>query len=107
MLGHESIHDVIMPDIAPFEYLVRLISEIGPFEISWLDLKVWQEMTGIYLSHWEFQNIKRLSSLFSSKFQDYNDSNISSPYRDVDVPSLDQKALQSMLRDDQRFKKNG
>lgn len=101
----ESVIDPVFPDIAPFDYLVDLLSEIGPTEIDWVNLKAWQDLTGIYLDYWETSMIKNLSILFSNKFQEYNDSNISSPYRDIDAPSVDAKAIQSMLRGDQRFNK--
>lgn len=100
----ESVIDPVFPDIAPFDYLVDLIAQIGPHDISWTDLKAWQDITGMTLSKWEADSIRRLSILFTNKFQEYNDKNITSPYRDVDAPTVDQKTIQSMLRNDQRFK---
>jgi len=79
--------------------------QIGPMDITWPDLKAWHDLTGIYLDYWELHTIKKLSTLFTNKFQEYNDTNVSSPYRDVDIPSVDQAAIQSMLRNDQRFNK--
>ena len=101
----ESVPDPIFPDIAPFDYVIDLLSQIGPTEVSWTELKAWQDLTGISLDYWELNTIRNLSILFSNKFQEYNNTNISSPYRDIDLPSVDQKAIQSLLRNDQRFNK--
>ena len=101
----ESVIDPIFPDIAPFDYLIDLLSQIGPSEINWVDLRAWQEITGIQLNYWEINVIRNLSILFTNKYQEYNNTNISSPYRDIDTPTVDAKAIQSLLRSDQRFNK--
>ncbi len=101
----ESVPDPIFPDIAPFDYLMELLGQIGPMEVSWSELKAWRDLTGITLDYWEVSTIRQLSVLFTNKFHEYNDTNISSPYRDVDIAAVDQKQIQSMLRNDQRFNK--
>jgi hypothetical protein len=58
--------DPIMPDIAPFSYIIDLLVQIGPSEVTWQEISSWCSLTGIKLSVWESNTIKRLSTIYTS-----------------------------------------
>ena len=88
-----------MPDIAPFSYVIDLLVQIGPSEVSWQEISSWCALTGIELSVWESNTIKRLSMIYSSCAQRYQDSIAPSPYRSVDAPRPVDDAIKAALRE--------
>ena len=88
-----------MPDIAPFSYVIDLLVQIGPSEVSWQEISSWCALTGIELSVWESNTIKRLSMIYSSCAQRYQDSTAPSPYRSVDAPRPVDDAIKAALRE--------
>tara|TARA_Y100000310_G_scaffold265264_1_gene276205 strand:- start:1166 stop:1516 length:351 start_codon:yes stop_codon:yes gene_type:complete len=80
----EGIYDPIMPDVAPFSYLIDLVADVGFRGVSWQDIQSWTDLTGIKLSSWEAKIIKRLSLLYEVSAKQYNDSIAPAPYRDIE-----------------------
>jgi hypothetical protein len=87
-----------MPDIAPFSYVIELLSQIGPSEVTWHEISSWCDLTGIKLSVWESNTIKRLSTIYTSCANRYNDSTAVSPYKSIEVPAIDDDAVKQALR---------
>ena len=79
--------DPILPDIAPFSYLIPLVFEIGIRDISWREMESWMRLTGVALTTWEMKIIKKLSNLYQVCAEQYNGSTVPSPYRDAEALS--------------------
>lgn len=94
----ESNPDPIMPDIAPFSYLIDLLATIGPSELTWQEISSWCGLTGIQLSVWESNTIKRLSAIYTSCANKYHDSTAVSPYKSVEAPKVKDDDIRSALR---------
>ena len=88
-----------MPDIAPFSYVIDLLSQIGPTEVTWQEISSWCSLTGIKLSAWESNTIKRLSAIYTSCTQRYHDSTAPSPFRSVEAPRPVDDAIKAALRE--------
>lgn len=88
-----------MPDIAPFAYVIDLLTQIGPTEVTWQDISNWRSITGIELSAWESSTIKRLSAIYTSCAQRYQDSVSPSPYRSIEAPRPVDDAIKAALRE--------
>jgi hypothetical protein len=90
--------------------LVSLLSEIGEAkvdnsgikEISWQDLKAWLDITGIELTLYEIESMKRLSSIYVSQYYQSTDKSCLAPNvekpKDRDVIASKMKNLIAMLR---------
>lgn len=87
-----------MPDIAPFSYIIDLLVQIGPSEVTWQEISSWCAITGIDLSVWESNTIKRLSAIYTSCAQRYHDSTAPSPYKSLEAPKTDDDAIKAALR---------
>ena len=87
-----------MPDIAPFSYVIDLLVQIGPSEVTWQEISSWCSLTGIKLSVWESNTIKRLSTIYTSCANRYHDSTAVSPYKSIEVPVIDDDAVKRALR---------
>lgn len=94
----ESNPDPIMPDIAPFSYLIDLLATIGPSELTWQEISSWCGLTGIELSVWESNTIKRLSAIYTSCANKYHDSTAVSPFKSVEAPKVNDDDIRSALR---------
>tara|TARA_R110002012_G_scaffold306126_1_gene510638 strand:+ start:143 stop:478 length:336 start_codon:yes stop_codon:yes gene_type:complete len=94
----ESIPDPIMPDIAPFDYLISLVAEIGLNGVSWSEVYYWKELSGVQLRLWEIKQVKKLSMIYHNYAQQYEGSILPSPYRDVDTPSGMSEDVRNHLR---------
>jgi len=88
-----------MPEIAPFSYVIDLLTQIGPSDITWQDISNWCSITGIKLSVWESSTIKRLSAIYSSCAQRYHDSTAPSPYRSVEASRPVDDVIKAALRE--------
>lgn len=87
-----------MPDIAPFSYVIDLLSQIGPSEVTWQEISSWCSLTGIKLSVWESNTIKRLSAIYTSCANRYHDSTAVSPYKSIEAPTIEDDVLRQALR---------
>ena len=87
-----------MPDIAPFSYVIDLLAQIGPTEVTWQEISSWCNLTGIKLSAWESNTIKRLSAIYTSCAQRYQDSTAPSPFRSVEAPKSMDESIKAALR---------
>jgi len=90
--------DPIMPDIAPFSYVIDLLAQIGPSEVTWQEISSWCALTGIKLSEWESHTIKRLSSIYTSCASRYHDSTAVAPYKHIEAATIDDDAIKQALR---------
>ena len=61
-------NDPIMPDIAPFSYLIDLVVDIGIRDLTWQEIESWIRL-----------------QLYQVCAQRFNDSILPAPYRDVEV----------------------
>tara|TARA_R110000796_G_scaffold42012_5_gene104149 strand:+ start:3230 stop:3511 length:282 start_codon:yes stop_codon:yes gene_type:complete len=86
-----------MPDIAPFYYVIDLLATIGPSEVTWQELSNWRDLTGIDLSVWESNTIKRLSAIYTSCSQKYHDSTAVSPYKSIEALPIDDDKIKQAL----------
>ena len=93
-------NDPIMPDIAPFSYLIDLVVDIGIRDLTWQEIESWIRLTGIGLTAWEMRTIKKLSQLYQVCAQRFNDSVLPAPYRDVeaDVSETLEQDIKAALR---------
>lgn len=87
-----------MPEIAPFSYVIDLLAQIGPSEVTWQEIGSWSALTGIKLSVWESNTIKRLSAIYTSCANKYHDSTAVAPYKSIDAPTIDDDAVKQALR---------
>lgn len=87
-----------MPEIAPFSYVIDLLAQIGPSEVTWQEIGSWSALTGIKLSVWESNTIKRLSAIYTSCANKYHDSTMVSPYKSVEAPKVNDDDIKSALR---------
>jgi len=90
--------DPVMPDIAPFSYVIDLLAQIGPSEVTWQEISSWCSLTGIKLSVWESSTIKRLSSIYSSCASRYHDSMTVAPYKHIEAPTIEDDSIKQALR---------
>lgn len=88
-----------MPEIAPFSYVIDLLAQIGPTQVTWQEISSWCSLTGIRLSVWESNTIKRLSAIYTSCTQRYHDSTAPSPFRSVEAPRPVDDAIKAALRE--------
>lgn len=87
-----------MPEIAPFSYVIDLLVQIGPSEVTWQEISSWCSLTGITLSVWESNTIKRLSAIYTSCANKYHDSTAVSPYKSIEAPKVNDDDIKSALR---------
>tara|TARA_R110000772_G_scaffold268452_1_gene395608 strand:+ start:38556 stop:38861 length:306 start_codon:yes stop_codon:yes gene_type:complete len=87
-----------LPDIDPFAYIIDLLMEVGPVELSWSDLEAWNRMTRMDLDEWELRTIHRLASVYTRSSREYDDSKSISPF----VPETPTAKIESKIRDSLR-----
>lgn len=80
---------VSMPPLDGGGYLVNLMLEIGPTKIAGMgsaigleeiDIAAWQSNSGIQLSPWESQTIRRLSQVYAGAAMDSREASSLAPY---------------------------
>jgi len=87
-----------MPEIAPFSYVIDLLAQIGPSEVTWQEIGSWSALTGIKLSAWESNTIKRLSAIYTSCATKYHDSTAVAPYKSVEALTVKDEDIKAALR---------
>ena len=83
-----------LPDIGPHQYIIDLMQDVGPIDLTWTELKSWITLTGIDLCAWESRIIMRLSHIYQSHMNQYNNTKATSPYVEV----IEGEALQSNIK---------
>lgn len=63
---------------------------MGPVPLSWSELATWQGVTGVELTPWEVQTVRRLSAEYISTQQAAEDPSMPPPY--AVAPTSDQRA---------------
>ena len=63
---------------------------MGPVPLSWSELATWQRVTGVELSPWEAQTLRRLSAEYIATQQAAEDPAMPPPY--ATAPTQDQRA---------------
>lgn len=63
---------------------------MGPVPLSWSELATWQTVTGIELTPWEAQTVRRLSAEYVTTQQAAEDPGMPPPY--MTAPTADQRA---------------
>lgn len=72
-----------MPEIGPYHYVIDMLLDVGPIDLTWSDLKSWNKITSIKANSWELKTLKRLADLYTSNSRKYSGSK--------DVPPFVQK----------------
>ena len=67
-----------------------LYTGMGPVPLSWSELATWQAVTGIELTPWEAQTVRRLSAEYIATQQAAEDPGMPPPY--MTAPTADQRA---------------
>lgn len=63
---------------------------MGPVPLSWSELATWQRVTGVELTPWEAQTLRRLSAEYIATQQAAEDPAMPPPY--ATAPTQDQRA---------------
>lgn len=80
---------VPMPPLEGGHYLLNILMEIGPtkivgmgsaFGIDEVDIAAWQANSGLRLSGWEAQTVRRLSQEYAAELSSSKDANAQPPY---------------------------
>ena len=72
--------------------------EVGPFNLTWSDLKAWNEITGYELGYWELITTKRLARIYHNSFQEYDNTKSISPFVSEKHISKVEKSMRETLR---------
>ena len=81
-----------MPDVGPFEYIITLLYEIGPYNsgfngpepISWQDIDAWNRVTRYGISPREAKMVRSMSSAMVSASHEAKNPNMPPPYAEID-----------------------
>ena len=60
----------LMPEVGPHLYIIDILMDVGPIDLTWNDLKAWNEISQMELNIWEFQTVKRLANIYTSSFRE-------------------------------------
>lgn len=85
--GRDAPH-LEMPEIEGGAYLIEYLAEIGEAKhgstgivpIEWIDIKAWQDVTGMVLNMWEAKTIKYLSAVYVNQYIEAGDPNCPPPW---------------------------
>jgi hypothetical protein len=88
----------MMPEIAPFSYIIDLLVEMGVSGLTWQEISSWCNLTGITLTMWESTTIKKLSAIYDSCAQRYNNAVVSAPYRSIEHEATEDDQIKLALR---------
>ena len=98
---------LIMPDIPFLTYLIEDLIEIGTSmsggmgvtPLTWSEIKAWSDLTDNRLASWESTIIMRLSQIFVSSYNKFDDKDFETPFS---VEEFDReaasKSIGNMLR---------
>jgi len=78
---------LVLPDIA-MPHMIELLQSVGfcsagfngAQQITWQELRAWQEATGSSLTPWESETIYRLSGAYASMLHQAKDPNCRQPF---------------------------
>lgn len=88
-----------LPDVDPFAYILDYVVEVGPIDLTWSDLKAWNEITGYQLSYWELITIKALAVTYTSSSRSYDGTKEVSPFVQVAPTAKLESSIRSALRE--------
>ena len=87
-----------LPDVGPYAYLIDLLLEVGPTNLTWSDLEAWNRLLGWFLNHWELRMIHRLGVVFTGAKNEYEGTKAVSPF----VPSAPIEKIEQSIKDSLR-----
>ena len=79
----------------------------GVSAITWQELEAFNRCTGIPLTNWESDTLKRMSANYANAVVRYNDQNMESPYQSADDKKRFAEEIKSALRNVQVKEKHG
>ena len=94
------------PDVEPFGYIIEVLSRIGValnsgngvHGLTWQEISAFVSMTGLSLTSWESDTIKRLSALYASSVLKYDNQNIPAPHRNEQERERIASGMKAALR---------
>lgn len=94
------------PEIEPFGYIIETLSRIGValnsgagvHGLTWQEIDAFVARTGLHLTGWESETIKRLSALYASCIIKYDNQDAQAPYRTKEEEQRIAKGMKSVLR---------
>lgn len=96
--GASSDDKPALPDIDPYEYMIELLLQVGPVELSWSNLEAWHRMTRMGLNEWELRTIHRLAVVYTRSSREYHGTKAISPY----IPETQVSSIESKIRESLR-----
>ena len=96
-----------LPDVEPFSYLTELFIKSGMAlntgngvsALTWQEIESFVKCSGIPLTNWESDTIKRMSAIYASAVVRYTDENVESPYQSVEDKLRLAQEIQSAFKD--------
>jgi len=100
--------DYGLPEIGPLEHIVAWLVEIGEAQqtggglatVTWQELRAWAAASGLTLSPFEYQALRRLSAAYVDQYYAAHGTNVASPCFEADRDRVEEKArsLFALLR---------
>jgi hypothetical protein len=78
--------------------LIDAVYRVGPRVISWADLEAWSKATGINLTGWESELIKKLCDFYDQCALEFSDKDIPAPYQPEESRKNLSSNIQNILR---------
>jgi hypothetical protein len=97
-----------MPDLIGFDHVIQWLSVVGPVmpvadgiaPVTYQEIESWQRQSGVELTPWEVETLRRLSCEYVTGVQTYKGEKVACP--DFDLSKLDKmklsKQIQSAMR---------
>lgn len=79
----------------------------GIAPLTWQELESFVRCSGIRLTSWESDTIKRMSAIYASAVVRYSDQNVESPYQSPEDKKRFAEEIQSALRNIKVKEKHG
>lgn len=73
------------PPIDGLEYLIEFALEVGLYETRWQDIEGWSRVTGITLTPWEANALKRISAAYTGAVGTFEGKDLPQPWHDGKV----------------------
>jgi len=69
-----------MPEIGPYSYVINMLMDVGPIDLTWKDLESWNRITQMNINGWEFRTLKRLANIYTANSRSYSGLDSISPF---------------------------
>lgn len=87
-----------MPAIGGYDYIIEMLLDVGPINLTWSDLRSWDKLTGMKANAWEFRTLKRLANIYTANSKIYNGSKDISPFVQESTGTKTQTSIRDTIR---------